>query len=154
MSAHNDPSVPDVDQLARSMLALHGVHGAHEAPARRQPRESGPRSPDLATDPDRAAALREATRREHQRYLNWGLQPVDCRFCHASVLVRKLGPGHTSVQWSSESMRRCAFFAQVRRAGGETARVRSCPKLADSIDHAIAEGIVEPVPSAPPPGDG
>jgi hypothetical protein len=156
MSAHDDPGIPDVDRLARSMLVLHGAHDDREEAPRRRPQRGGSRSkpPELAADPDRAAALREATQRERERYLSWGLQPVDCRFCHVSVLVRKLGPGHTSVQWNSEAARRCAYFAEVRQAGGETARIRTCPKLADSIDHAIAEGILEPVTSAPPPGDG
>jgi hypothetical protein len=79
---------------------------------------------------------------------------IDCRFCHVSVSVKKLGPGHTSVQWNSEASQRCAFFADIRESGGESARTRSCPKLADSIKHAVAEGCLEEVSSAPPPGDG
>ncbi len=152
MSSHKDPSIPDVDQLARSMLALHGAHRDGGPPRQPGQRASAPPAPVL--EPHRADALREATQRERDRYLSWGLQPVDCRFCHVSVLVRKLGPGHTSVQWSSEGTRGCAFFAQVREAGGDTARIPTCPKLADSIDHAIAEGILEPAPSTPPPCDG
>jgi hypothetical protein len=156
MSPHNDPSIPDVDRLARSMLLLHGAH-ADEDPARQHRSDVGgswSRASDLASNPERAAELREATQRDRDRYLSWGLQPVDCRFCHASVLVRKLGPGHTSVQWNSEASQRCAYFAGVREDGGDTARIRTCPKLADSIEHAIAEGILEPMTSAPPPGDG
>jgi hypothetical protein len=151
MSPHNDPSVPDVDRLARSMAAL---HGAHDDEPPRPPRQRGSRAPAVVSDPQRAAALREATERDRERYLSWGLQPVDCRFCHVSVLVRKLGPGHTSVQWNSEAARRCAYFTEVRQAGGDTARIPACPRLSDSIEHAIAEGILAPVPSAPPPGDG
>jgi hypothetical protein len=98
--------------------------------------------------------LRAATARDRERYLNSGLRPVDCRFCHVSVLVKKLGPEHTSVQWNSDAAQRCAYFAEVRESGGVTARSRSCPKLADSIDHAIAEGILESVSTAPSPGDG
>lgn len=146
-------SVPDVDGLARSMLLIHGAHDDDDhtgpgwvgGPPRRKP---------VPSDPRRAAALREATQRDRERYLNSGLQPVDCRFCHVSVLVKKLAPGHTSVQWNSESAQRCAYFAEVRASGGVTARSRSCPKLADSIDHAIAEGVLEAVSSAPRPGDG
>ncbi|BBY05893.1 hypothetical protein MNVI_12110 [Mycobacterium noviomagense] len=134
------------------MLALHGAHG-DEQPAP-QPGSSGSTAPAVPTDPKHAAALREATQRDRERYLSWGLQPVDCRYCHVSVLVRKLGPGHTSVQWNSHAAERCAYFAEVRETGGDTARIPTCPKLADSIDHAIAEGILEPAPSAPPPGDG
>jgi hypothetical protein len=58
------------------------------------------------------------------------------------------------VQWNSEATRRCAFFAEVRESGGEPARARSCPKLADSIKHAVAEGVLEEISSAPSPADG
>ncbi|MGV0601358.1 hypothetical protein ABQE42_17130, partial [Mycolicibacterium pulveris] len=51
-----------------------------------------------ASDPDRAAAVRESTRQDRERYLTTGLASVDCRFCRVSVLVKKLGPEHTSVQ--------------------------------------------------------
>jgi hypothetical protein len=98
--------------------------------------------------------LREATQADRDRYLTSGLQPVDCRFCHVSVLVKKLGPEHTSVQWNSDAAQRCAYFAEVRESGGQPARSRSCPKLADSIQHAIAEGVLERVSTAPSPGDG
>jgi hypothetical protein len=157
MSPHDEQrSVPDVDRLARSMLLLHGDHdheddhgfgneGNGNEPPGRKPRPF---------DPGKAEELRAATQRDRDRYLSSGLQPVDCRFCHVSVLVKKLGPGHTSVQWNSDAAQRCAYFAEVRAAGGEPARSPSCPRLADSIDHAIAEGILERVSTAPPPGDG
>jgi hypothetical protein len=71
-----------------------------------------------------------------------------------SVLVKKLGPEHTSVQWNSDASERCAYFAEVRESGGQTARSRSCPRLVDSIEHAIAEGVLERMSTAPSPGDG
>jgi hypothetical protein len=147
--------VPDVDRLARSMLALHGAHDDedhHHGDGTGG--GSWSKAPDFASDPDRAAAVRDATRRDRDRYLNSGLVSVDCRFCHVSVCVKKLGPAHTSVQWNSEATRRCAFFTEVRESGGEPARARSCPKLADSIKHAVAEGVLEEASSAPAPGDG
>jgi hypothetical protein len=148
----DEQRVPDVDQLARSMLLVHGAHDDdHTGP--REGRQ-GSRSKAAAVDPQRAAALREATQRDRERYLTSGLQSVDCRFCHISVLVKKLGPGHTAVQWSSDAAQRCAYFAEVRESGGQTARSRSCPRLADSIEHAIAEGILDAVSTAPSPGDG
>ncbi len=148
--------VPDVDRLARSMLALHGAHDDddHAHGINGESNGSWSKAPDFASDPDRAAAVREATQRDRERYLNSGLVSVDCRFCHVSVSVKKLGPAHTSVQWNSEAARRCAFFTEVRESGGEPARARSCPKLADSIKHAVAEGVLEEVSSAPSPGDG
>jgi hypothetical protein len=144
--------VPDVDALTRSMLLVHGAHDddEHASPDSRNGALLKPSPPD----PRRAAAIREATQRDRERYLKSGLQPVDCRFCHVSVLVKKLGPEHTSVQWNSEATHRCAYFSEVRESGGQPARSRSCPRLADSIDHAIAEGILERVSTAPSPGDG
>ena len=143
---------PDVDRLARSMLLLHGAHD-HDA---HEPNDSsgGSWSKAPAFAANRAAALREATQRDRERYLTAGLVSIDCRFCHVSVDVKKLGPGHTAVQWNSEASQRCAYFTQVRQSGGESARTPTCPRLADSIKHAVAEGCLEEVSSAPSPGDG
>lgn len=151
MSDDEHPRTPDVDALARSMLLIHGAHDdEHASPRNRNGLLLKPSPPD----PGRAAALREATQRDRDRYLSSGLQSVDCRFCHVSVLVKKLGLEHTSVQWNSEATQRCAYFSEVRESGGQPARSRSCPRLADSIEHAIAEGILEPESTAPSPGDG
>jgi len=142
----DQPAVPDVDRLARSMLLLHGDHHDHDdhdnASARNGGSESWSKSRDFANDPQRAAAVAEASRADRERYLTSGLQPVDCRFCHVKVAVRRLGPGHTAVQWNAEASLRCAHFASVRESGGETARPRSCPRLSDSIEHAVAEGYL------------
>jgi hypothetical protein len=147
---------PDVDQLARSMLRLYGAHDDHDEHG--ENKEIRARSfsgaTTFASDPDRAAAVREATQRDRERYLTSGLVSVDCRFCHVAVQVKKLGPGHTSVQWNTEASQRCAYFSEIRQSGGESARARTCPKLADSIKHAVAEGCLEEVSSAPSPGDG
>lgn len=146
---------PDVDQLARSMLLLHGVHDDDEHAGGGQPTEGSrfwSKAPTFGDD--RAAALREATARDRERYLKSGLVSIDCRFCHVAVDVKKLGPAHTSVQWNTEATRRCAYFADIREAGGDPARVPSCPRLADSIKHAVAEGCLEEMSSAPSPGDG
>lgn len=150
---------PDVDRLARSMLLLLG-EGDHDDTPEDHPGVDGHsggswrKAPDFASDPDRAAAVREASRQDRERYLNSGLAPVDCRFCHATVAVKKLGPGHTAVQWNSEASQRCAVFAELRAQGGDSSRSRSCPRLADSIKHAVSEGCLEEVSSAPSPGDG
>jgi hypothetical protein len=145
-------NAPDVDALARSMLLIHGAHDDVQHGV--QGDRSRVSRVTTASDPRRAAALREATQRDRDRYLTSGLQPVICRFCHVSVMVKKLGPEHTSVQWNSDATQRCAHFAEVRQSGGQTARSKSCPKLADSIEHAIAEGILERISTAPSPGDG
>jgi hypothetical protein len=156
MTAHDERTqTPDVDRLARSMLLLHGPHDDDDHPAGgSQSTGSSRKAPDFAEDPQRAAAVREATARDRERYLSAGLTPVDCRFCHVTVAVKKLGPGHTAVQWNSAASQRCATFAEVRASGGDSSRSRSCPRLADSIKHAVAEGCLDEVSTAPAPGDG
>lgn len=134
---------PDVDRLARAMLLLHGDHAHAGSPTPRKTSGSCLKAKDFADDPQRAAALAEVSRAERERYLTAGLQPVECRFCHITVAVKKLGPDHTAVQWSTEASQRCAHFVEVRASGGETARIRACPKLTDSIEHAVAEGVVD-----------
>ena len=145
---------PDVDQLARSMLRLYGAHDHDDDHDHNSDVGIRSKAPNFASDPDRAAAVREATKRDRERYLTSGLVNVDCRFCHVAVQVKKLGPGHTSVQWNAEASQRCAYFDEIRKAGGDSARTRACPRLADSIKHAVAEGCLEEVSSAPSPGDG
>jgi hypothetical protein len=157
MSTHE--KAPDVDRLARSMVLLHGGHD-HDDPDGPDHASTAPsagswrKAPDFASDPDRAAAVRAATLSDRERYLTSGLTPVDCRFCHVTVGVRKLGPEHTAVQWNSGASQRCAYFAEVRACGGDSSRTRSCPRLSDSIKHAVAEGCLEEFSSAASPGDG
>lgn len=145
---------PDVDELARSMLLLHGLHDDDHRAGDEDDVATWSKVPDFANDPQRAAAIHEATRRDRERYLTAGLADVDCRFCHASVKVKKLGAPYTAVQWNSEASGRCAYFAEVRAEGGNSARIPSCPRLSDSIKHAVAEGCLEEYSSAPAPGDG
>jgi hypothetical protein len=149
---------PDAERLARSMLQLLGhaeEDGAHGHAVSTAPSNgSWSKAPDFADDPTRAAVVREATVADRQRYLTAGLAPVSCRFCHVTVSVRKLGPEHTAVQWNSEASERCAYFSEIRNDGGEPSRSRSCPRMSDSIKHAVAEGCLEEFSSAPSPGDG
>lgn len=153
MTGRDEP--PDVDRLARSMLELHGVHDDDPHPAAPS-RQGGSwsKAPTFAADPQRSAAVHEATQADRERYLTSGLRPVDCRFCHVTVNVKKLGPGHTAVQWNTDASQRCAYFAEIRAAGGHSARTKSCPRLTDSIEHAVAEGCLDAISTAPPPGDG
>ena len=145
---------PDVDDLTRSMLLLHGPHDDDHPVTADDDVATWAKAPDFADDPDRAARVHEATRRDRERYLTAGLADVDCRFCHASVKVKKLGAPYTAVQWNTAASGRCAYFAEVRAEGGSSARVPSCPRLGDSIKHAVAEGCLEEYSSAPAPGDG
>ncbi len=158
MTTHNEQArTPDVDRLARSMLQLHGGHDDdddHDHPEARPSTGNWSKAPDFGTDPQRAAAVHEATARDKERYLTSGLASVDCRFCHATVQVKKLGPEHTTVQWNGQAAKRCAVFDEIRSTGGDSARAKSCHRLTDSIRHAIAEGCLEEISSAPSPGDG
>ncbi|OFB39256.1 hypothetical protein BA059_12625 [Mycolicibacterium sp. (ex Dasyatis americana)] len=158
MTKRNERSqAPEVDDLARSMLLLHGGHDDDDHHGGGDAGSSGgswAKAPSFASDPQRAAAVRESSARDRERYLTSGLVSVDCRFCHVAVQVKKLSAEHTSVQWSSEAVRRCATFEEIRSSGGDPARARSCPRLSDSIKHAVAEGCLEEVSSAPSPGDG
>ena len=147
-SQEDQPALPDVDRLARSMLLLHGDH--HDDEERNGSNgnggaESWSKSRDFANDPQRAAAVAEASRADRERYLTSGLRAVDCRFCHVTVSVKRMGPGHTAVQWNGQATQRCAHFAEVRASGGDTARTKSCPRLGDSIEHAVAEGYLQDV---------
>jgi hypothetical protein len=144
----DQPAVPDVDRLVRSMLLLHGDHGGDhdDRPARGEGGgDSWSKSRDFGNDPRRADAVREASRADREHYLTAGLRPVDCRFCHVTVTVKRLGPGHTAVQWDTEASQRCAYFAEIRASGGDTARTRACPRLSDSIEHAVAEGYLDAI---------
>jgi hypothetical protein len=155
MTAGNERNQPpDVDRLARSMLLLAGHDDDGHSSEVRPSTGTWSKAPDFAGDPQRAAAVREATERDKHRYLSAGLASVDCRFCHVTVQVKKLGPEHTSVQWNSDAAQRCAVFAEMRSTGEDPARARSCPRLTDSIKHAVAEGCLEEASSAPSPGDG
>jgi len=154
--------VPDAGELARSMLMFYGPHddhGEHGDSADDRDDQSGPdtrysRQPLFPVDPERYEAIRAATERDTDRYLHSGLMPVECRHCTATVEVKKLGPGYTSVQWNSAAVKQCAHFAAEREAGHTSSRSRGCPKLSKSIAHAVAEGHLEERSSAPPPGDG
>lgn len=157
--AQEVPDVPEVEALARSMLVLYGPHDDHDEHGDEPTADSGPdtryaRQPLFPVDPARYEAIRAATERDSERYLHSGLVPVECRHCRATVEVKKLGPGYTSVQWNSASLNQCAYFAAEREAGHDSSRNRGCPNLAKSIRHAVAEGHLEERSSAPPPGDG
>ena len=85
-----------------------------------------------------------STESDRRAYLDGGLRPLECRECEVRVLVKKLSPEQTSIQWIS-STASCPQIA-VRASGGEhPAEVDTCPDLRGSIDRAIDEGRL-PVP--------
>ncbi|WP_174187910.1 hypothetical protein [Nocardia barduliensis] len=66
------------------------------------------------------------------------MAPITCRTCGTRVLVQKFSPQHTSVQWSGVAVAACAEFA-----GTDSARMRTCAALRDSVDAAVADGSLE-----------
>jgi hypothetical protein len=82
-------------------------------------------------------------REELRDFLEAGLAPLDCRGCANRVLVKKTSPTQTSVQWISDPATSCPEFAARVSRGELTARIDTCPKLRDSIELAVAEGLLE-----------
>jgi hypothetical protein len=73
--------------------------------------------------------------------------PVRCARCGASVQVAKFSPQHTSVQWTAAAAASCAeFHAAGAAAGSGGAPVERCRALRDSIDAAVAAGLLAVCP--------
>jgi hypothetical protein len=97
------------------------------------------KAPDFTGDPERRAAVAQATSADKEFYLTGGLREIECRACHACVQVKKYSPFHTSVQWNVEARSRC-----LELDGAENpAMVPTCSRLSASIDHGVAEGIID-----------
>lgn len=67
---------------------------------------------------------------------------IECRSCHACVLVKKTSSYHTSVQWNSEARAKCGELERLRQTGGNPALMPTCSRMSASIDHGVAEGII------------
>jgi hypothetical protein len=74
------------------------------------------------------------------------LQEVACERCAAVVLVTKFSPQHTSVQWNRQAVQACAEFSARVSVGGQSALIRTCISLRDSIDRAVRDGRLEVTP--------
>ncbi|RVW06604.1 hypothetical protein [Rhodococcus spongiicola] len=98
------------------------------------------KAPSYADSPDRVEAVRAQTVADQHNYLDAGLQEVQCRSCGTCVLVRKNSYRHTSIQWQANPEDVCPEFAG---SGGRTGSRQTCPRLLDSIEHAVLEGIIE-----------
>lgn len=119
------------------------------------------KAPDFHADPERLAAVHAATDRDRSHYLRGGMRPIECRTCHAQLLVKKTSPHHTSVQWNEEARAQCVGLGQVADEAGSGehnpllpgSMMPTCPRLSASIDHAVAEGIIPAEsPAADPDG--
>ena len=89
--------------------------------------------------PGIAAAVREDERA-------WLYGEVDCRRCGAVVAVAKFSPQHTSVQWDTTAVLRCAEFSAALARGTSSALIATCASLRASIEAAVADGRLEVLP--------
>ncbi|QBJ97113.1 hypothetical protein ERC79_15020 [Rhodococcus sp. ABRD24] len=101
------------------------------------------KAPDFAGQPARVEAIHAQTVLDKQNYLDSGLHPIECRTCGTHVLVRKNSFKHTSVQWTSDPAESCPTFKAAVAAGHITALQDGCPRLRDSINHAVMEGFLD-----------
>ncbi|NLE80534.1 MAG: hypothetical protein GX610_13290 [Rhodococcus sp.] len=101
------------------------------------------KAPDFSSQPARVEAITAQTVADKENYLDSGLHEVECRTCGTCVLVRKNSMKHTSVQWMSDPAQTCPTFKQGVAEGRSTSQQDGCPRLQDSINHAVMEGFIE-----------
>ncbi|MFZ2178715.1 MAG: hypothetical protein WAW17_32725 [Rhodococcus sp. (in: high G+C Gram-positive bacteria)] len=101
------------------------------------------KAPSFAGQPARLEAIHAQTVADKADYLDSGLTTVECRTCGTCVLVRKNSLKHTSVQWMGDPAQTCPTFRDRAAAGEPTAIQDGCPRLRDSINHAVMEGLLE-----------
>ncbi|MEV4648287.1 hypothetical protein [Saccharopolyspora sp. NPDC049357] len=82
------------------------------------------------------------TAADQRLYLEGGLRPLPCTTCGVRVLVKKLSPEQTSIQWTT-STDDCPEIAARIAEGDHPALVDTCPRLRATIEHALREGILE-----------
>ncbi|MER6996384.1 hypothetical protein [Streptomyces sp. NPDC000410] len=68
---------------------------------------------------------------------------MECGTCGNQVLCEKFSPAHVQVQWTEDAAAVCPRIGARVAAGELSARVRSCEALRDSIDVAVAAGLLE-----------
>lgn len=76
----------------------------------------------------------------------WRYRELECARCGAAVDVAKFSPQHTSIQWRTDAVLRCAEFAARVAAGEQSALIAGCASLRASIDAALADGRLEVLP--------
>lgn len=106
------------------------------------------KAPDHAHAPTRREALREATSAETREFLTAGLRPLACHRCGTEVLVRKTGPGQTSIQWTADPTESCPVFAAAPRGPGGVPALDGCGDLSASIAREFARRRIGVEPSA------
>jgi hypothetical protein len=74
--------------------------------------------------------------------LHAGFRDVACRYCGVTVLVRKMSPKQTSVQWTTDT----ADCPQLR-PGADGTPGEGCAELRASVLAAVESGLVPPGPA-------
>ncbi|MEV0947528.1 hypothetical protein [Rhodococcus sp. NPDC049939] len=101
------------------------------------------KAPDFAGQPTRLEAIHAQTVVDKAVYLDDGMSDVECRTCGTCVLVRKNSPAHTSIQWTTDPARSCPTFRDAVADGHSSALRDGCPRLQESIERAVMEGVVK-----------
>lgn len=87
----------------------------------------------LPTDP--------ATAEDQRLYTAARLVEIQCLDCLAHVRVKKNSEHQTSIQWTAEAVAACPELCR-RSPSGARDGLRGCPRLAASIDAAVADGAL------------
>lgn len=82
------------------------------------------------------------TLEDQQRYTVARLVQVECLDCLARVAVKKNSDHQTSIQWTAEAVAACPELCRRPRSGSRDGH-RGCPRLAASIEAAVADGVVQ-----------
>ncbi|GAA2566232.1 hypothetical protein GCM10010409_48840 [Mycolicibacterium diernhoferi] len=85
--------------------------------------------------------------RPDNRLADVPMTPVDCGACGAQVLVRKSSWEQTSVQWTADSLARCARRgAGPSPVGGRMPEpddaLALCPQLREAIEASVHRGTL------------
>ncbi|WP_067820170.1 hypothetical protein [Nocardia inohanensis] len=101
------------------------------------------KAPDFADRPEQREQVRAQTVIDKAHYMESGLTPLACLTCGTEVLVRKHSNQQRTVQWTVNPADHCPVFAKMAEAGPVFGKPDSCPNLEKTIDHALAEGLLE-----------
>ena len=77
------------------------------------------------------------------RLIDNPMQPLGCRGCTASVLVRKSNWQQTSIQWNETAQAACRERALSSRGESSTVQFPGCETLAESFRSASLEGTID-----------
>jgi hypothetical protein len=80
--------------------------------------------------------------RTDNRLLETPMQPLRCRTCAATLLVRKSSWHQTSVQWNAEALSACRELGAAPMPGPSLA---GCSQLRETIRAAATSGNLEVV---------